>query len=242
MSKIQLARLVGALLAGLSLGALAGIEYTPWQEFSIPQSRTGSAGDATLTFDQYNPAVLGPDLTGIQFELNASSVAVYQFRDLSGSPNDFTVGVDFQVAVGNTAVGSLVVALPDIVDELRSVAAFGSYDSPGFGLPPDFDDPNVLTGNDSETRIYEGAELTPEIAALFTGTGTVQLDAGARSQNFTAATGDSGTDVLTRYEASGRIRYSYQVATAVSVPASLLLLGVGVIAVGALRRRDRNHA
>jgi hypothetical protein len=236
----QLASIIGLLASGLAINASAGIQYTPWQTFGdATLHQTSSAGDTTVTVDQYNPADWGGyDLHNVMIELDANGYVTYSVTDLSNADNTYDLQVNINVAISGAGVGELVVSIPQIVNTNITVLAGETVTSPGY--PSDF--LNGLTGSDSQTAHLVASSLTPAIVALFTGTGTVDLGAAGRQDNNSSSTGDVTQTVLSRYDFSGRIQYSYNVPTETPEPSTVLLFGAGLAGVGAALRRRRKVA
>jgi hypothetical protein len=236
----KLATVIGLLAGSLALSADAAIQYTPWQDFADDTLRnTSASGDTTVGIGQYNPADYGgAPLHNVELDLSANGFVTFSVTDLSGSPNNYNLDVDIIVGLsGAGVIDPLVIAIPQIVSTDIVLAADETVSSPGY--PTDF--PNGLTGAQSASSTYQGATLTAAIVNLFTGTGTIDLDAGATQDNQSSATGDVTQTVLSRYNFSGRVRYSYEVAQTPE-PTVMLLFGAGLAGIGATLRRRRRSA
>lgn len=234
-----------ALAVGASLfaaNASAAILHTSWQSATTGVKGTGAGGDTQLTFDLFDPA-LGT-LHNVEFQLGADAWATYSYTDISGSTNNFLFAADVTVRVDDpTSPGNfLVQTIPGLIDDPRSVGPNGTYQVGGFP------DPLLgLTGSaNSGVVTYQGITLTPALAALFTGPGTINLLTGGNIAFNFNGTNDATTSVISRYDATLQVRYSYDDGRQQTVPeidaiagtGALTLLG-GALALAGERRRRR---
>jgi hypothetical protein len=232
----MLALTVAAAASVFATSASAAIMTTPWQtQTTNLQGTTGAV--TNLTFDQYNAADFGGfALHDVEFECTSTAYAVYQFTDLSGVANEFT----FQAEL--TAKGTYCEPIVLVTDQTRTVPGGGTYTSPGFGPPADFQ--AGLTATDVDNQYYD--VNSPEwaaIAAAFAGAGTVNVANSATIANQTASSGDNSTTLLSRYETTMRLRYSYVVPDQqMPEPVTLGLFGLGLAGIALASRRRKANA
>lgn len=211
------------LLLSLFCGsALAG--YTDWQEISTGLKGTTGA-TTTLYVDKYSG--LYP-LKSVDFQLSANSYALYNFVDASGYDNTFLFTADVTVTVPDLAF-----VLTVITDIERTVGPFESYSSPYYSLNPSTTDflSSLLNGTSSKLLTY----TDPALLDMFEGDGDLSLMTSANIVNKTVSNGDNDTSVRSRYDATLKVRYYYDVP--VPEPDTLMLTVVGLIGLIGLNHR-----
>ncbi len=223
-----------AAVASLVAGEANALSFTSWQSANTGNRNTGAAGNINLGFTQFNPS-LGT-LHDVEFQLGATGYATYRFTDLSGSPNTFRFVGNITVKIPDPTnpLNNLVVTVPGITDIQRTVAGFGVYQVPGWANPL-----LGLTGtNNSGLVDCSGACLTPSLATFFTGTGSVNLlSTGVIGYTFNS-NNDSSALVISRWNATLQVRYSYnEPSNQIPEPLSLALMGIGLSGIGLTRYR-----
>lgn len=233
-------RLLGVVISATMALAVqeagASVAYTPWQTAFTSIKNTGTSGNTILSFNQFDSS-LGT-LHDVEFQLDANAYVAYRYRDLSGSSNtfQFVSSVTVRIQDPTDPLANLVVAIPGVSDIQRTVAAGATYATPGYPNPL----VSGLSGSNTSGLIdCSGPCLTPALAAYFTGPGTIGLLSGAAIAFNFNGTNDASTTVISRWDGTLQVRYSYEEPPpppGLPEPATLFLFSAGLFGIAARRK------
>ncbi len=181
-----------------------------------------------LTFTKFDSS-LG-ELTSVHIRLTGYEETGYTATDLGGASNTFVFTNNVTVSLQTLTGTTLSTVMPTVTDT-NTVDANGTYSSAGFPLRTLT---NTVVG--PEAVFLDAATL-----ALFVGPGSIELNTSASSANSVIGTGDITSTILTRYNATASLWYDYELKAAPPVaipePASMALVGLGMMGLAAVRRR-----
>jgi hypothetical protein len=189
-------------------------------------TRQSTDFSTSLIFNLFD---LGPnfELTKVSFSIDGDvfGSAEIESRDASASTIDISISVE--LTLFDTSNAPLVISIPLFTQQFEATAYDGTNDAGGTsGI--------TYTGLTASQFVSESYTDALTLSA-FTGTGTVSLGFGAVGTS--SATGSGNLIAGFQTEASGDIEVIYEYrAREVSEPSMVALFGLGLIALGGLRR------
>lgn len=230
------ARLTGALLAiGLAVGtasaAKAAIILTPIETDAVSLQPTNIV-NAPMTFNKFDSSLGTLQAVIITLTGNVEGTAKYESQDAAAATVTLQLSAD--ISLSRPGGGSIVQTLPvaNITDNPTAydgVTDFGGTSGGTFtGLSASAYDSNTLTS---------ASDLALFTAAFIGDTITLDLDASGASNG--SGAGNLILQFITNAGATGTVQYAYDNGVTVPEPGMLAIFGVGLIGLGAVRRRQR---
>ena len=230
-TKFLAAAAAAAILALSQMPAAnAAVITTSVETETIPLTTTNFA-DLALVFDKFD-AGLGT-LLSVNLTLQGTVQGTAQYESLDGSPTTVSLNLSATINLTRPGGGSDIVQVLPVANETDNPTAFdGNIDFGGTSG-------NTFAGlsntaNNAQT-LTSLADLLLFTAAFSGETITLELDATGASSG--SGAGNLITQFITNAGATATVSYTYDDGNVIGEPATLALLGAGLIGAGLRRRR-----
>jgi hypothetical protein len=214
------AALAAVLLTLLVAPLSADVISDTW---TLPIQTTNWSTDAVL--NQFDPG-LGT-LQSVLVRLTGDITGAIRYESLDAAPSTINAALNAVLTLSRPGGGALVIVMPVNTVDPDDVAAFdGSQDYGG---------PSGATHADLTAHASNSVTLTaPADLALFTGPGQLSLPIGAIGASYASGAGNLATIFTTNAGAEVYVEYTF---SETPEPATLGLIGMGLIFLAQLRRR-----
>lgn len=217
------------ILCGLMLIASASAANAAiiTQSETIVQQPTNFG--TSLVFDLFD---LGPgfELTKVSFTIDGDVFGSASVESLDGSTSTIDIQLSVTLTLFDLSNSPLVISIPLFSQQFAASAYDGTVDFGGTSGATFAG----LNASQSITEVYTDAATLSD----FTGTGTISLDFTAQG----SSNGSGAGNLITQFQTSASgivdVVYEYQ-PTAVSEPSLVALFGLGLIALGGVRRSKK---
>lgn len=196
------------------------------QSQTITQASTNYS--TTLTFDLFDLGS-GFDLTKVSFSIDGDVFGNASVESLDASPSVIEIELSVTLTLFDPFNSPLVISIPLFAQSFNASAYDGTIDFGGTS-GASF---TGLNASQLITEVYTDAGTLSD----FTGPGTISLDFSAQGSSSGSGAGNLVSQFATEAAGVVEIEYEYQPASvSVSEPSLIALFGLGLIALGGMRR------
>lgn len=199
------------------------------QSQTITQSPTNFTEN--LTFDLFNLGS-GFELTKVSFSIDGDVFGSASVESLDASPSVINIELSVTLTLFDPFNSPLVVSIPLFAQSFNAGAFDGTIDFAGASGAS-------FTGLNASQLVTEEYTDAPTLID-FTGPGTIMLDFVAQGSSSGSGAGNLVSQFAT--EASGTVDIVYEyhsTSVSVSEPSVIALFGLGLIALGGMRRNRK---